>query len=64
MWTLETFSMFDEARVSVELLTAAVTVTAPGEIALYARAFEDMSALAVHGAEARGLISSAIDSLD
>lgn len=64
MWTLETFSMFDEDRVSVELLTAAVTVTAPGELVLYSRAFEDMAALAVFGADARSLISSAIDSLD
>ncbi|MYW18236.1 hypothetical protein GT039_22270 [Streptomyces sp. SID2955] len=64
MWTLETFTMFDEGRVSVELLTAAVTVTAPGEISMYARAFEDMSTLAVFGADARGLISTATDSLD
>ncbi|WP_089105884.1 helix-turn-helix domain-containing protein [Streptomyces hyaluromycini] len=64
MWTLETFTLFDEERVSVELLTAGITVTAPGEIAMYARAFEEMTALAVYGADARGLISSAIDSLD
>ncbi|MGW5367831.1 helix-turn-helix domain-containing protein [Streptomyces sp. NPDC004009] len=64
MWTLETFTAFDESRVSVELLTAAITVTAPGEVVMYARAFEEMSALAAFGADARTLISSAIDSLD
>lgn len=56
--------MFDEGRVSVELLTAAITVTAPGEIAMYGHAFEEMSALARYGADARSLVSSAIDSLD
>ncbi|MFE9496308.1 helix-turn-helix domain-containing protein [Streptomyces collinus] len=63
MWALETFTAFDESRVSVELLTAAITVTAPGEVGMYAHAFEEMSALAVFGADARSLISSAIDSL-
>ncbi|MFE6156254.1 helix-turn-helix domain-containing protein [Streptomyces sp. NPDC057889] len=64
MWTLETFTVFDGERVHVELLTAAVTVTAPGEIAQYAHAFEELTALAVYGAKARTLISAAIESLD
>lgn len=64
MWTLETFTLFDEERVSVELLAAAVTVTAPGELAMYARAFEEMASLAVYGAEARTLVAAAIDALD
>ncbi|MFE2266274.1 helix-turn-helix domain-containing protein [Streptomyces griseosporeus] len=64
MWTLETFTMFDEARVHVELLTAAITVTTPGEIAQYASAFEEMAAQAVYGANARALVSAAIDALD
>ncbi|WP_369166662.1 helix-turn-helix domain-containing protein [Streptomyces sp. R28] len=64
MWTLETFSVFDEERVHVELLTAAVTVNTPGEVAQYTHAFEEMTALAVYGAPARSLISAAIDSLD
>ncbi|MFJ8146202.1 helix-turn-helix domain-containing protein [Streptomyces sp. NPDC096048] len=64
MWTLETFTVFDEARVHVELLTAAVTVTTPGEITQYAHAFEEMAALAVYGSGARSLISAAIDALD
>ncbi|MFI6660518.1 helix-turn-helix domain-containing protein [Streptomyces sp. NPDC050523] len=64
MWTLETFTVFDEERVHVELLTAAITVTAPGEISQYAHAFEEMAALAVYGGEARSRISAAIDALD
>lgn len=63
MWTLETFSIFDEERVIVELLTAAITVTAPGELVMYHQAFEEMASLAVYGAEARSLVASAIDSL-
>lgn len=63
MWTLETFTVFDEERVHVELLTAAVTVTTPGEITQYAHAFEEMAALAVYGSGARSLISAAIDAL-
>jgi hypothetical protein len=31
MWTLETFTVFDDSRVHVELLSAQVTVTAPSE---------------------------------
>ncbi|WP_371672794.1 helix-turn-helix transcriptional regulator [Streptomyces sp. NBC_00289] len=64
MWTLETFTIFDEERVHVELLTAAITVTTPGEISQYAHAFEEMVSLAVYGARARSLISASIDSLD
>ncbi|MFI7300844.1 helix-turn-helix domain-containing protein [Streptomyces sp. NPDC050121] len=63
MWTLETFTVFDESRVHVELLTAAVTVTTPGEISQYANAFEEMTSLAVYGADARSRISAAIASL-
>jgi len=40
-----------------------VTVTAPGEVVIYLRAFERLTALAVYGAEARVLISDAISAL-
>ncbi len=63
MWTLEGFNIFDERRVHVELLTAQVTVTAPSEVSLYLKAFSELAELPVYGAEARGLITSAIDSL-
>ncbi|MEW2575687.1 helix-turn-helix domain-containing protein [Streptomyces syringium] len=63
VWPLEAFYLFDDRRVSVELLTAAVNVTSPSEIALYAQAFAGLSGLAVYGAKARMLITEAIDSL-
>jgi transcriptional regulator with XRE-family HTH domain len=63
MWTLEAFTSFDDARVHIELLSAQVTVTAPGEVVIYLRAFERLAALAVYGAEARALISDAISVL-
>jgi transcriptional regulator with XRE-family HTH domain len=43
LWTLEAFTVFDDSRVHVELLSAQVTVTAPSEITLYARAFERLA---------------------
>jgi hypothetical protein len=63
MWTLESFNVFDDARVHVETLTAAVTVTIPGEVIVYLRAFDRLASLAVYGAEARGLITDAISAL-
>ena len=63
MWTIESFNVFDDATVHVELLSAQVTVTAPGEIVVYLRAFDQLGKLAVYGAEARGLISKAITRL-
>ncbi len=63
MWTVEGFTVFDDARVHVELLSAQVAVTAPGEVALYLRAFSALAELAVYGAPARALITAAIDTL-
>lgn len=63
MWTLEGFTIFDDRKAQVELLTAKVTVTAPGELALYSRAFDVLSGLAVYGQLARTLITSAIEAL-
>jgi transcriptional regulator with XRE-family HTH domain len=63
MWTVEGFLMFDDARVDAELLSARVTVTQPREVAIYDRAFATLSAMAVHGQEARALITTAITAL-
>ncbi len=63
IWTLEGFTVFDDARVHVELLSAQVTVTAPSEVALYLHAFAKLAELAVYGAEARALITGAVDAL-
>lgn len=63
VWPLEAFTVFDDERVNVELLSAQVTVTTPSEIVLYARAFDRLSGVAVHGDEARARIAAAIDVL-
>lgn len=63
MWPLEAFYLFDNHRASVELLTAAVTVSAPSEIAVYAKAFAGLSKIAVYGTAARARIAEAINSL-
>ncbi|MEI5100380.1 helix-turn-helix transcriptional regulator [Streptomyces sp. PmtG] len=63
MWPLEQFTIFDDVRIHVELLAAKVTVTAPGELDIYLRAFTRLSDLAVLGTEARALILKAIESL-
>ena len=62
-WPLEQFTVFDDERVHVELLSAHVTVTAPSEITLYVRAFERLADLAVYGTQARALITAAADAL-
>jgi transcriptional regulator with XRE-family HTH domain len=64
MWMLETFSVYDEGQAQVELLTAQVNVTAPSEVQQYLKAFGEFSKLAVYGAAARSLITSAIDALE
>jgi transcriptional regulator with XRE-family HTH domain len=63
VWPLEQFTVFDDERVHIELLSAQVTVTAPSEITLYVRAFEKLAELAVHGPEAAALITAARDAL-
>ncbi|MFE9098923.1 helix-turn-helix domain-containing protein [Streptomyces sp. NPDC007264] len=63
MWPLEQFTVFDDSRIHVELLAAKVTVTAPGELDIYLRAFARLTELAVYGANARALIVKAVDAL-
>jgi transcriptional regulator with XRE-family HTH domain len=63
LWPQEVFHVYDDTLVSVELLSARVTVTQPSEIALYLAAFEQLRGLAVYGAAARALIVKAIEAL-
>ncbi|MEU2180759.1 helix-turn-helix domain-containing protein [Streptomyces thermolilacinus] len=63
MWPLEAFYLFDTRQASVETLTAAVNVTAPSEVGTYAKAFRELSRMAVHGGAARALVSEAINAL-
>lgn len=55
------FIMFDSRLVHVETVSAELTIKQPGEIALYAKAFEELTKLAVIGNDARALITSALD---
>jgi hypothetical protein len=63
VWTLETFNIFGQERVDVELLAARVTVTTPREIRLYEQAFTELQSRAVYGFAARSLIQAAISDL-
>lgn len=63
LWPVEDFWIFDDAQVNIELVSAFLTVTQPHEVGMYARTFADLADLAVYGASARALITSAIDSL-
>ncbi|MDJ0344029.1 helix-turn-helix transcriptional regulator [Streptomyces sp. H10-C2] len=63
MWPLEACYIYDDRIVQVELLAADVTVRAPSEVGMYLKAFTELQQLAVYGAKARALITSAIDAL-
>ncbi|KDN80719.1 helix-turn-helix domain-containing protein [Kitasatospora cheerisanensis] len=62
-WPTESFTIYDDVQVNVELVAAHLTATRPGEIAEYSQAFSELAGLAVHGTDARGLITSAINAL-
>ncbi|MEV6590279.1 helix-turn-helix domain-containing protein [Streptomyces acidicola] len=63
LWPTEGFFLFDDEQVNVELVSAHLTVTQPHEIELYAYTFAELAELARYGAEARSLITKAIDAL-
>jgi len=54
------FWMYDNAMVGVETPTAKLEITQPREIRLYAGMFEHLRQSAVHGTQARALITRAI----
>ncbi|MEU1508743.1 helix-turn-helix transcriptional regulator [Kitasatospora sp. NPDC005748] len=60
VWPLEAFYLFDTAGCSVETLTAEISITQPRELADYAKAFAELSRMAVRGDAARVLIERAI----
>ncbi|MFG2332185.1 helix-turn-helix domain-containing protein [Streptomyces sp. NPDC048604] len=62
-WPRETFHVYDDRLVSVELVSARVRITTPSEVRLYLRAFEQLRAMAVYGADARALVLKAIEAL-
>lgn len=62
-WPAEGFWIYDAAQVNVELISGYLTLTQPSEVAMYAETFAELAALAVYGAAARTLITSAMDAL-
>jgi transcriptional regulator with XRE-family HTH domain len=55
------FIVFDDHAVHVEAISAELTITQPREIALYAKAFQQLTETAVHGTPARDMIAAALD---
>lgn len=53
------FWIWDDARVTVETVSARLEITRPDEIALYATVFDQLRQSAVYGSEARAMISEA-----
>lgn len=62
-WPRETFHIYDDRLVSVELVSAQVRINQPSEVGLYLDAFEQLRSMAVYGGDARALIVRAIDAL-
>jgi transcriptional regulator with XRE-family HTH domain len=58
------FWLFDDSLAALEIPTASIEVTRPGEVELYARMFGHLSEAAVGGAGARRLISRALRELN
>ncbi|RPK58194.1 hypothetical protein EES43_20220 [Streptomyces sp. ADI96-02] len=63
-WPAEGFWIYDTAQVNVELISGYLTITQPSEVAMYADTFTELAALAVYGAPARALITSALEALE
>jgi hypothetical protein len=55
------FIMFDNRLVHVETVSAELAINQPREIALYGKAFEELTKQAVIGSAARTLITTALD---
>ncbi|MDX6739614.1 helix-turn-helix transcriptional regulator [Actinocorallia sp. A-T 12471] len=64
IWPMSGFWVFDEGRVLVETPSAELAITQPREIGIYTKAFAELSASAVHGPQARSLITGALEALD
>jgi transcriptional regulator with XRE-family HTH domain len=62
-WPAEGFWIYDAAQVNVELISGYLTLTQPSEVAMYAETFTELAELAVYGAQARVLITSAMSAL-
>ncbi|MGW4393103.1 helix-turn-helix domain-containing protein [Streptomyces sp. NPDC004685] len=63
-WPRETFHVYDDKLVSVELVAARIRIKQPSEIEQYVKVFGQRRSMAVYGADARALITRAIDALN
>jgi hypothetical protein len=54
------FWIWDDARVTIETISASLEITRPDELSLYATVFDQLRQSAVYGAQAHELISEAI----
>ncbi|MBE1531818.1 helix-turn-helix domain-containing protein [Actinomadura algeriensis] len=63
IWPMEACYIYDDQLVQAELLTADVSISTPGEVGTYLKAFARLQEEAVYGVKARTLINSAIDAL-
>ena len=54
------FIMFDDRLVHVETVSAELTISQPREIRVYAKAFQELSRIAVYGTAAKALIRAAL----
>lgn len=59
MWPVESFWMYDNERVQVELVSGWLNITQAHELAAYDQAFRSLSAIAVYGPQARQLLAHA-----
>jgi len=62
-WPVEDFWIFDDRQVNVELVSGWLTLTQPRELSMYGKTFSELSEIAVRGAQARAVITAAIDAL-
>lgn len=63
-WPVESFFMFDNEQVSVELVSGHLTLTQPHEVRAHADVFMRFAEMAVYGTDARDLIARANAELD
>ncbi|MFF9590554.1 helix-turn-helix domain-containing protein [Streptomyces sp. NPDC014646] len=60
---VEGFWIFDAEQVNVELVSGYLTLTQPSDVGAYADTFAELAELAFYGANARALITAAMDAL-
>jgi transcriptional regulator with XRE-family HTH domain len=59
-WPVESFNIFDDVEVNVELVSGYLTVTQPIEMGLYLQAWSALTDAAVFGQKARDLVAQAV----